>query len=84
MRTVHIPDVGEYDINLILPSGEHIVLQYRNEGNFPSLDICFECERAVTNWSRDMKPAPNAHGLPEDHLCFQLWIGLEPDTEAYL
>ena len=54
---VSVPDV-DTDIRLVLPSGEKMTLQYRVEGDYPSLDICFDRERETHNWARDMGAAP--------------------------
>jgi hypothetical protein len=84
VKTVKIPDVAEYDVVLVLPSGENIVLQYRNEGDFPSLDVCFDKERTVLNWGVGMTPAKSPKKRPEEHECCQLWIGLDPNKRNYI
>jgi len=81
-QTVHF-GAGESDITVVTPSGEKIVLQYRDEGTFPSLDICFEKQRQVTCWARDMEEAPKFGNRSNERNCFQLWIGLDPKGEAY-
>lgn len=81
-QTVHFKE-GESDITVVTPTGEKIVLQYRDEGTFPSIDICFEKQRQVTCWARDMEPAPKIGKRSSDRNCFQLWIGLDPKGEAY-
>lgn len=86
-KTIAILD-EDTDITLILPSKEHISLQYRVEGDFPSLDLCFEQKRTVYNWGRDMEPADshfrgNKKAVKGEHDVFQLWIGLDPNTEVY-
>lgn len=83
-QTIKVVDPVE-NISIILPSGEKIVLQYRDDGGtFPSLDICFEQERVVQNWSRGMESAKVPRGNPA-HIrrCFQLWVGLDPKGESY-
>jgi hypothetical protein len=80
---VIVPD-SDSDINIVLPDGEKIVLQIRTEGDFPSLDICFEKDRLVRNWARDMEPAPAVKsGKQKDFRCFQLWVGLDPKAPAF-
>lgn len=82
-QTVSIPDEAEHDLTIFLPNGEAIVLQYRSEGDYPSLDICFEKRRTVLNWGIDMAPAPSQKDTPESHDVFQLWIGLDPNTPNF-
>lgn len=44
------------DINVLLPNGEQVILQFRVES--PSLDIILPGDLPVTNWSGDdMQPA---------------------------
>ncbi len=71
------------DINIVLPDGEKMVLQFRFEGDFPSLDICFDKQREVTNWIEGMKPAPAVRGRPETRNAYQLCIMLDPKGKPY-
>jgi len=46
----------ETDIDVVLPNGQVIELQYRLES--PSIDVCLPTECRVTNWKGDdMEPA---------------------------
>ena len=73
----------ETDIDVVLPGGKLIQLQYRLEG--PSIDICLPAECVVTNWEGDdMKPAQTATWgcpRPSPHVLSakQLVIDLNPD-----
>lgn len=80
---VVVPDVGEHDINITLPSGEVIVLQYRNEGDFPSLDVCFSRKRVVYNMANDLLPAPAVNGNEDIRDCIQLVIMLDPNSKPH-
>lgn len=80
--TVTIPN-HDYDLTLVLPSGEKITLEFRVEGTFPSLDVCFEKQRSVINWGRNMVPAPQCGKHVNERDVFQLWIGLDPNQPAY-
>ncbi len=70
----------ETDIDIVLPQGQVIQLQYRLEA--PSLDVCLPEATSVTNWiGDDMKPAPlngrerNSHV----HKAQQLVIDINPE-----
>lgn len=77
--TVQLP-AHDTDINVKLPSGKLIQLQFRVES--PSIDVCLPYECGVTNWiGEDMTPAPPAGvGKKQAHmrLCNQLVIDLNP------
>lgn len=71
------------NINLVLPNGKLIQLQYRVEGQ--SIDVVLPTNLRVTNWiGDDMQPAPAVHPLgtshPIDHCrtAKQLVIDLDP------
>ena len=71
------------DVNLRLPNGEVIAVQYRVEGY--SIDVCLPQDLSVINWTGDdMEPAPEAEklsaGMPHVRLAKQLCIGLNPDS----
>jgi len=67
----------ETDIDIILPNGQVIQLQYRLEA--PSIDVCLPEPTSVTNWiGDDMEPAPLA-GQPHVHLAQQLVIDINPE-----
>lgn len=66
----------ETDIDVVLPNGQIIQLQYRLEA--PSIDVCLPEVTSVTNWiGDDMEPAP-LHGKPHIHMAQQLVIDLNP------
>lgn len=78
----HTIELGheETDINVVLPSGALIQLQYRLE--CPSIDICLPEPTSVTNWiGDDMKPAPLAGRKRNSHIhkSSQLVIDLNPE-----
>lgn len=60
-------NVVEEDIELILPNGEKIVIQYRAyEEDGCTIDICLESNANVINWSDDdMTPALPDPQIPE-------------------
>lgn len=51
-------------INLILPCGKIIMMQYNVE--HPEINIDFPEDLIVTNWQRDMQPATMVSGLSND------------------
>lgn len=71
----------ETDIDVVLPNGQLIQLQYRLMS--PSIDICLPKECRVTCWQGDdMEPAkPSGRGGHEYHIrdTKQLVIDLNPD-----
>lgn len=81
-QTIHFKS-GENDITVVTPSGERIILQYRDEGKFPSVDVCFEKQRHVSCWGKEMEDAPQSGPLPNERICFQLWIGLDPNGKSF-
>lgn len=63
------------DIDLVLPNGQVIKLQYRLEN--PSIDICLPTECGVTNWKgNDMEPAKMIQHCPHYRYAKQLVIDL--------
>ncbi len=73
----------ETDVDLVLPNGQVISLQYRLEA--PSIDVCLPEDLAVTNWTGDdMEPAPEAGplsaGFAHVRLAKQLVIDLNPES----
>ncbi len=68
----------ETDVNLVLPNGQVIQIQYRLEG--PSIDVCLPTECCVTNWQGDdMEPAPAYKKEDCVRLAKQLVIELNPE-----
>jgi len=68
---------GEMNVDLILPRGQLIQLQYRLES--PSIDVCLPTECGVTNWEGDdMKPAKVVGKLKHVRNAKQLVIDLNP------
>lgn len=68
----------ETDIDVVLPCGKIIQLQYRLES--PSIDICLPTECGVTNWiGDDMDPAPPVKTKSHIRLAKQLVIDLNPE-----
>jgi len=70
------------DIDVVLPDGNSVVLQYRREG--PSLDILFDAPQAVHNLNNNkvdsMSPAPTLNHKRHVHLADQLMIPLRLET----
>lgn len=69
------------DIDIVLPGGHTVTLQYRREG--PSLDILFEDPQTVHNWNNeteDMSPAPTVNRKKHVHMADQLMIPLRLET----
>lgn len=69
----------ETDINIVLPQGQIIQLQYRLES--PSIDVCLPEPTSVTNWiGDDMEPAPLAKRKTRSHVheAQQLMIDINP------
>jgi hypothetical protein len=63
------------DVNLVLPNGDTIALQYRVEG--PSIDVVLPYDTSVTNWKgEDMEDAPKC-GKECIRLAKQLVIDLK-------
>jgi hypothetical protein len=63
------------DIELFLPNGQRISVQYRVES--PSIDICLPFNTSVNNWKgTDLKDAPAVHGQKHVRLAGQLCIDL--------
>ena len=79
-KTVKIPDVDEYDINLVLPGGKKITVQYRDydgEDGATSIDVLLPEATLVYNWKgSDMKPAMGVREQPwvrcADQLMFMI------------
>ena len=68
----------ETDVDVVLPNGEIIQLQYRLET--PSIDVCLPTECTVTNWEGDdMEAAPTCHDTSHVHYAKQLVIDLDPN-----
>jgi hypothetical protein len=70
----------ECDVDLVLPNGQVISLQYRLEG--PSLDVVLPEDTYVTNWQGDdMDPAFPAKEFPDGHvrIAKQLVIDIDPE-----
>ena len=73
-------DREETDIDIVLPGGQIIQLQYRLEA--PSLDICLPEPTSVCNWiGDDMDPAPlsGRRTKPHVHQAQQLVIDINPE-----
>ena len=69
---------GEMNVDLILPRGQLIQLQYRLES--PSIDVCLPTECGVTNWEGDdMEPAKVVGKLEHVRNAKQLVIDLNPE-----
>lgn len=68
------------DYRITLPNGETVLLQYRTEGDYPSLDICFERQRVINPFMADLSPAVRLSKSRDvdERLCEQIWIGLDP------
>ena len=69
----------ETDIDIVLPNGQVIKLQYRLES--PSIDVCLPTECRVTNWKGDdMEPAGPSQGGHKYHVrdAKQLVIDFPP------
>jgi hypothetical protein len=82
-RTVRVGDDVEFDIDVVLPGGRVVVLQYRNyegdpsTGNGASLDVCLDRNCPVINWiGTDMTSAPQEPGMAHIRLADQLCICL--------
>lgn len=64
------------DIDLVLPNGQKIVIQYRPDVRSSSIDICFETNvYTVSNYTgEDLEPARNAPGENGRlaHVCEQV------------
>lgn len=77
----HCIELGyeETDIDLVLPGGQLIQLQYRLCS--PSLEVCLPEPTSVTNWGDDMEPSPPAGRGNEEHvrLASQVVIDLNPE-----
>jgi len=70
------------DIDIVLPDGQTITLQYRTEE--PSLDVVFMQRQVVNCWANDtapMSPAPGVRGKPHIRLADQLVIPLTLEEE---
>lgn len=76
---VKIEEDHDTDIELTLPSGEIVILQYREESK--TLDVCLHGKlHVVRNWAEGMKAAPRAVGQPihvrkANQLCIELLRG---------
>jgi len=68
------------DYRITLPNGEVVLLQYRTEGDYPSLDICFERQRVINPFMADLSPAVKLSKARDvdERLCEQVWVGLDP------
>lgn len=67
----------ETNVDIVLPGGQIIQLQYRLLS--PSIDICLPIECGVTNWQGDdMEPAEQVGKLPHVRSAKQLVIDLNP------
>jgi len=76
----HTIELGhkETDIDLKLPGGQVIQLQYRLEA--PSIDVCLPNECDVTNWQGDdMEPARQSLDGSHVRQAKQLVIDLDPE-----
>lgn len=65
------------DIDIVLPDGHVVTLQYRREG--PSLDILFDAPQHVHVWNNEvgsMAMAPHIRGNKAGHIADQLVIPL--------
>jgi hypothetical protein len=73
---VRLPN-HDTDVNLRLPNGRSLVIQFRVEG--PSLDFLLPGKQHVHNWrGTEMKPARVPKGQePHVHLADQLMIPLD-------
>jgi len=68
----------ETDIDIVLPTGVVIELQYRLEA--PSIDVVLPHETSITNWSGDdMEPAPKSFAMEHVRLAKQIVIDLDPE-----
>lgn len=68
----------ETNIDVVLPCGKIIQLQYRLES--PSIDICLPVECGVTNWAGDdMQPSMPVGKLSHVMWAKQLVIDLNPE-----
>jgi len=68
----------ETDIDLILPRGQLVQLQYRLES--PSIDVCLPTECGVVNWQGDdMEPADVVDKQGHIRNAKQLVIDLNPE-----
>ena len=68
---------GEMNVDLILPRGQLIQLQYRLES--PSIDVCLPTECGVVNWKGDdMEPADVVDKKGHIRNAKQLVIDLNP------
>lgn len=67
------------DIDIVLPQGQVIQLQYRLLS--PSIDVCLPEATSVTNWiGDDMEPAPldGRQNMGHVHKAQQLVIDINP------
>lgn len=70
-------DKRDTDIDIVLPGGQVVQLQFRVMS--PSIDVCLPEECSVTNWEGDdMKPASPVGGKAHVLLAKQLAINLNP------
>ncbi len=72
---VHVKSEHDTDINLKLPDGNTISIQYRPESN--TLDICLENSCLVHNWGPGMSAAPKekgagSHVRKAEQICIDL------------
>ncbi len=78
-HNIDLPATSDVDVNLRLPNGRIMVVQYRIEGG--SIDICLPENTPVVNWQGDdMEPAIGLDGFPEGNvrMAKQLMIELDP------
>ncbi|HPQ16838.1 MAG TPA: hypothetical protein PLP04_16520, partial [Bryobacteraceae bacterium] len=63
------------DYRITLPNGEVVLLQYRTEGDYPSLDICFERQRVINPFMADLSPAVKLSKARDvdERLCAELF-----------
>ncbi len=70
-----IPDVDEYDVEVKLPAGRIITLQYRNYEE-PCIDIILDQQHDVYNFANESMDPAQAVGEPHvrkaDQLCIPL------------
>lgn len=81
-RTIKLDE--DTDINVELPNGAKLLLQYR--GMNETFDICLYEPQVITNWTDHMQPAPIAEGGAGEHerIATQLVIcfGKEEDIQT--
>lgn len=74
-KSVTIPDVDEFDVEVKLPAGRMITLQYRNYED-PCVDIILDRQHIVYNFANESmdpaKAAGGAHIRKADQLCIPL------------